>query len=223
MKKFIFPLRAVPGTYPVITQAFGDPSRVKWYRENGMDVPFHNGTDAVLSGFDRSKTYGAALICPFPKAKTIKTWFDAPMSKKGNGIMIQSEPIEDSEDHITRFFQMLVWHCSDLITQTNDFLEGDVIAYVGNSGLVTPSPTPECVFCGSHVHIMMFEYRKEGTTWIQYDIDNGVSGAQNPMNYLSLSNFIIGEDTGIKKDLSPFSYFLEIIKNKILEMYPTLK
>lgn len=218
--KFAFPIKLHSGLNSIITQEYGNKNMVEWYKANGVDINEHNGTDIILSGHT-SKTYGSELICPFPKGKVVKTWFDNPMSTKGNGTLIQSEPFE--EDGIQKIVQFLLWHCSEIVTSKIDFVEGETIAYVGNSGLVRPAPRPDCAYCGSHLHLGMFEYHFIDGVWIQRDADNGLSGALNPMERIDISKIYYGDDTGFDKDLAPAVWSLESILGKVKDWYSILK
>lgn len=187
--KYSLPLRVPRGRIPLITQPYGDKSRVEWYRANGLNLTEHNGVDIVISG-PREVTYGAELVCPVPAALVDKMWFDTPMSTKGNGIQIAW-----SDDN--GYCQMLAWHCSGIVEYPIQTFEGQTIGYIGNSGLVDPPPTAQEPFAGSHVHLMLYI--------------NGV--LTDPMNVFELGRWFTAiKDTGTEKDLPALYWAFEKAK-----------
>ena len=194
MKKLPFPIEIPEGSFPIITQAYGDKSKVAWYKKNGVDINEHNGVDVVVSG-GKDATYGARVVCPFPQAALNKTWWDHPMSTKGNGIMIS---YQDGKD----YYQMLVWHCSEIITKSL-YKERDIIGFIGNSGLVDPKPTPESPFSGSHIHLMAYLNGK----------------LIDPMEIFTIKEWYTGKDTGAIKDLPALQWVLDYAKSKVEALF----
>jgi len=187
--KYKLPIRVPPGLKPTITQYYGDKSRVAYYHANGIMIDAHNGIDIVVG--DAIQTYGLTLVCPVPRAELSKSWWDNPMSTSGNGIQIAWE--EGSNRFNLRF-----WHCSELELAPY-YLEGEAVALMGNSGLVSPKPTPERPFDGSHLHLMAFK--------------NGV--LIDPLEIFDENSWFIGSDTGTDKDLPPLRWVLEYAKKKL--------
>jgi hypothetical protein len=183
-------------TKPTITQYYGDKSRVAYYHANGIMIDAHNGVDFVTG--DAIQTYGTRLVCPVPKAELSKTWWENPMSTSGNGIQIAWE--EGSDRYNVRF-----WHCSEIVT-TNTYLEGSTIAYIGNSGLCSPKPTPQKPFDGAHLHLMVFK--------------NGV--LIDPLDIFDQNQWFISEDSGQEKDLPPLFWMLEYAKKQLLKLLTLL-
>lgn len=193
-------------------QAYGATGMVDWYKEKGIDIPFHNGTDFNLSG-GPDKTYGSELAALEDGMEIVKRTYDIPMSTKGNGVTIQTKPFE--EDGILKICQFVYWHCSEIENKKNVFNKGETVAWIGNSGAVSPEPSPACIYCGSHLHLMLFEYFFLNGSWILQEADNGVGGAQDPMKRIDMGQIFFAEDTGIEKDLPPIEWVLEKIREKV--------
>lgn len=182
----------------IVTQEFGDISRVAYYKTNNINIPFHNGTDIILG--DARVTYGTECVCPFPNAKVVKVTFDTPTSTKGNGVTIESEAVDNTK------YQVVFWHTGEVAVKEGQYLkEGDVVCYIGNSGLCNPAPTEVQPWNGSHCHLMLFKYvyiaDNRGSRWELQDGDNGVNGARNPRELFDLSQCYVGKDTGLIHDM----------------------
>lgn len=178
---------------PTISQLYGDKTNVAWYHENGLNLSEHNGLD-LISG-DPIQTYGTLLVCPVPKAELSKVWWENSMSTKGNGIQIAWEENGDR-------FNMRCWHCSEVVIKKR-YVLGDVIGFIGNSGLVTPKPIPESPFNGAHLHLMIFK--------------NGV--LIDPLEIFNKDEwFYTCEDSGIEKDVPPLFWIVEYTKKQIQKL-----
>lgn len=194
MTKYPLPLRIVKGRKPIVTQEFADRSNLEWYKQNGINLDDigHNGTDIVISGGSIA-TYGTEIVSPVPNALPTKVWFDHAMSSKGNGIQIQWRDERG-------FCQMLAWHCSECVFK-EEYKAGDVIGYIGNSGLVRPQPheKPYEAYNGAHLHLMV---------WVK-----GV--LVNPREVFDFDKWFVSEkDTSVEKDLPPLKWVLDwIVKN----------
>lgn len=208
MKNLPFPIKVPKGLKPVITQPYGDPRNAEWYKANGININVHNGTDLTLSG-DNRQGYGAELITPSEGWQIVKTTFDNPMSTKGNGVTLQSQPF--TEDGIEKICQVVYWHCSEIKTERHVRPAYDTVAYVGNSGLVKPAPTPQCPYCGTHLHLMLFDFHKVNGFWVLQNADNGLNGAIDPALRFDFTKVIEGEDTGISKDLPPLVWAMNTL------------
>lgn len=192
---------AVPLGYQVyMTQPFGDTAKVEWYKANGLNISAHNGLDLVVwkSGITEAEskrlTYGTKIVCPVPNAVLDKTWWENPMSTKGNGIQIAWTEGTDT-------YKMLAWHCSEINPKPKYVLE-EQIGLIGNSGLVDPKPSPACVFCGSHLHLMLYK--------------NSV--LIDPEIYFDIKKWYTAPDTGKEKDLAPFAHFLSWISAELKKL-----
>lgn len=168
---------------------YGDTSNLAWYIANGLNISYHNGTDFVIG--DSIQTYGTKLVCPFPQSYLSQKWWDIPMSSKGNGIQISWE--EGTDRYNVRF-----WHCSEIVTKLS-YKEGEVIGYIGNSGLVKPAPAPQSPFAGAHLHLMVYK--------------NGV--LIDPLEIFDKDQWFLSDDTGLEKDLPPFFWVVNFIKEQI--------
>ena len=191
MTKYPLPLEIVRGRFPIITQEYGDKSNVAWYKEHGVDISEHNGTDFVISN-GQTATYGTKLVCPVPNTLLDKVWFTHALSTQGNGVRIRWR---DERGLI----QCLVWHLSET-NQQGEYKERDTLGYIGNSGLVTPAPSVWNVYNGAHLHL--------GT-----HIDGVLV---NPREIFDFDRWYVSEtDTGLKKDLPPLIYFLNKIRESL--------
>lgn len=200
MTKHPLPIAIPKGYFPILTQPYGDKSTIDWYKANGLNITEHNGADFTISFVGatedqaRMATYGAKLVCPVELSYLSKAWWDNPMSTKGNGIQITWT--EDGKDISIRF-----WHCSE-ITQQSTYKKEEQVGLIGNNGLVRPEPTPYCVYCGSHLHLMVYV--------------NGV--LTDPKEIFDFTKWFIANDTGVGKDLPPIIYFVQKLWNKIFSI-----
>lgn len=181
---------------PFITQPYGDKSNVAWYHEHGLILTEHNGVDLVIS--DSIQTYGTRLVCPVPNAELSKTWWENAMSTKGNGIQIAWEENGDR-------YNLIFWHCSEIVIKST-YKEGDVVGYIGNSGLCKPAPTPQKPFDGSHLHLGL---RKNNIL-----ID--------PFEVFDKDQWFVSEDTGQEKDLPPLFWVVDYIRTQLKKMFGLL-
>lgn len=191
--KYPLPLAIPQNRKVIMSQPFGDTSMVEWYKSKGINLTAHNGIDLVLDA-DPGLNYGTKIVCPVPEARLDKIWWDNPMSTKGNGVQIVWR--EEGKK-----YQMRAWHCSEVTEQTN-FVQEDVIAYMGNSGAVWPEPTPACPHCGSHVHLMLY------TDGVLVD----------PLTIFDKDRWFTSPDTGIAKDLPPLFWVVDWLKNQIAKL-----
>ena len=170
---------------PFLTQAYGDKSRVAWYIANGINITEHNGADFITG--DSVATYGTPLVCPFKTAKVVKISFDTPMATKGNGVTIEGRVGDDK-------IQVVLWHTGEVSLHLGDKIkEGDIICYIGNSGLCSPAPTAEYPYNGSHLHLMIFK--------------NGILG--DPATVFDFKTWYLGEDSGHVHDVHPIVWATE--------------
>jgi len=180
---------------PIITQYYGNTSNNAWYIQNGVNIPWHNGCDLIMG--DNRQTYGTALVCPFPSAKVTQLIFDNPMSTKGNGIYLESDLIDGAK------YRIVLWHVGEIKVMYNDIVkEGDILGYVGNSGLCKPSPTVDLPYNGSHLHFGLYklvngQYVYEGKT---------VLGESDPLKFFDPNQWYVGEDSGPQHDMAPLMW-----------------
>jgi murein DD-endopeptidase MepM/ murein hydrolase activator NlpD len=190
--KYHLPISCPVGFKPTITQRYGDTAMVAWYQAHGLNLTSHNGIDIVIG--DSIQTYGTKLVCPVPNAQLSMTWFTDPMSTAGNGIQIGWD---DGADR----YNLIFWHCSEIVSQET-YKEGDIVGYIGNSGLVKPPPTPQQPFNGSHLHLGL---RKNNVL-----ID--------PLTIFDKDEWFISEDTTQAKDLPPLFWALEYAKSQLKKL-----
>jgi len=172
---------------PYLTQAFGNNSNAQWYASNGIFTP-HNGTDWITG--NPVETYGTELICPFPSAKVVKINFDSPMSTKGNGVTLEYRETKGAR----RRLQIVLWHTGEIKVKLGDTIkDGDVVCYIGNSGLCRPASTTARPYDGSHLHFMLY-------------IDGVLT---DPLKMFSKENWYIREDADHTHDVAPINWSTE--------------
>src|SRR3990167_2849495 len=217
--KLLSPVKRHSGLLVKINQRFADPANVAWYKANGIDIPFHNGLDLGLTGTP-SQNYGSELVACFD-GRVVKRTFESPMSAKGNGLTLESKPF--IEDGKTKIYQSVYWHCSKL-SDKNEFKKGETVAYMGNSGLVLPKPSVECVHCGSHLHFMIYSWELQDGVWTLLNKDNGVGGAIDPLPLIDgLQGESEGDDTPFENDAPAYQYFIDLIREIIKELIEQFK
>lgn len=195
--KLKLPLEIVAGRFPIVTQEFGDQSNVQWYKDHGVNINAHNGIDIVIGGGSKpgQDTYGVRLVCPVHTAMLNKVWQLDPMNTQGNGLECQWPDARGT-------IKMILWHTSETIRQA-EYAEGQTMGYIGNSGLCNPAPSIWNVYAGSHLHL--------GCKLNDELID--------PREVFDFSQWHISEtDTSIEKDLPPFIYFIQKIKDAFTTM-----
>ena len=216
------PIRRHSGLGLRVTQRYGDKSNLAFYTLHGIGIPYHQGTDLTL-GLDPKQAYGSELIA-MTDGKVVKVQYDTPLSRKGNGITIQTPlRIYNGEEYQSYW---LFWHCSKIVKAVgNEVKKGEIVAYLGNSGAVFPSPTPAEPYAGTHCHIQIWDYKKVGGVWLLLDGGNGVGGAVDPMQYmLDLYNdSLFGNPPSVDKKLLPFQELIDIIASKVAALISKIK
>jgi len=182
-----------------VTQEYGNTSFNAWYRANGIDAPYHNGIDIAFdigSNLCSIHTYGTECLCPFNEAKVVKVTWDCPTSTKGNGVTIEYKIDENT------CYQVVFWHAGEIKVKLGDKLkEGDIICYIGNSGLVSPKPTEGDPWAGAHCHLRVIKYFYNGVYWV-------TNGDMNPRTLFDFTQWHSGEDTGFFHDIWVLTKFL---------------
>jgi murein DD-endopeptidase MepM/ murein hydrolase activator NlpD len=170
---------------PILTLPYGDKSMVQWYLANGLNLTEHNGVDYITG--QAVETYGTPLVCPFPEAKVVKINFDTPMATKGNGVTIEAKIG-------SKRYQIVYWHTGEVAVKLNQIVnEGDVICYIGNSGLCRPAPSPQRPYDGAHLHLMLFV--------------NGI--LKDPLTLFGKDQWYLGEHKDASKDIHPLVWAWE--------------
>lgn len=216
MNTLKLPFKVPKGYKLKITQPYGDTSTLAWYQANGINIPFHNGVDIVVvkDGMEEKMvTYGLACLTPDHGWEMVSRTYDTPLSTKGNGCTLLSP--EFTENGERKKLALTFWHCSEVKNKKGVYLlKGEEVACIGNSGLVYPQPSKNCVYCGSHVHLMMYEYKYVNGSFLLQNANNGVKGAIDPMSRFSLESQEEG-DTDVSKDLPPIQFYITGIRDLI--------
>lgn len=226
MLKFKLPILVPKGLKPVITQGFADTGMVAFYKSKGINLPFHNGTDFVLSGTDR-QTYGSAIITPEGEWRVIaKYWDNNPMAANGNEIVIHSAPFD--ENGTSKVIELRFVHLSEVCPVAGVLPSGTILGYLGNSGLVDPAPTPDNPYAGTHLHLGMCEYNMVNGKEVLQNASNGVYGLLDPLTRIDVTRYDIGDDTSVVKDAPPLLWGIRQkgitdIFSKIIYVWKVLK
>lgn len=173
---FKFPLLVPKGTRLTVTQPFGKTSLNLEPEGPRGEQHFHYGVDVVRDSV--IQTFGTPIVCPFPRAKIVAYQFDQPMGDTTNFIKIEYVA-PDGVSH-----KMVAAHISEIVFRGN-YVEGDVIAYVGNAGLVQPKPTPTNPWGGAHSHLGA----QLNGQWV------------DPLTIFNLNDPFIGGGDDLNKDL----------------------
>ena len=137
-----FPIRIPPGKFLSISQ--------------GFKPDIHEGNDVVCG--DGPSTFGLPFVWPFPfPGKIYDSVADSPIAAESRHAHAQVDGI-DPATGIS--YSVLCIHLSSVIYTVAPgadspvrFLMGEAIGYLGNSGMVSPKPTLQNPFGGSHAHL----------------------------------------------------------------------
>lgn len=196
---------------PKVTQEYGNTSFNDWYKKNDIFSPFHNGIDIILG--NAKETYGTEMVCPFKTATVVKVTWDTPTATKGNGVTLEGE-------YEGKLYQVVLWHTGEIAVKLGQKLkEGDLICYVGNSGLCQPKPNGMQPWNGSHCHLMLFEYIKKGKRWILQNEKNGVKGAIDPRKIFDFTQWYQGNDSGLAHDSWVLKQYLDKMTPSMIVTY----
>lgn len=209
MPKIKLPILVHSGLKPVVTQPYADTKMVDFYKSKGINIPFHNGVDIVLSGTNR-QTYGTALISP-GNDWTIraKYTYDDAMSKNGNGIVIHSPGF--IEDGKTKKIELRMVHLSEVTTAEGKLYDGQIIGYLGNSGLVSPTPTPDDPYAGVHLHLGACIVSMIDGKEVVDNFNNGVYGMIDPLSLIDITWYDTAPDTPVEKDAPPLKWGIDTL------------
>lgn len=137
-----FPIRIPPGKALTISQGFKPET--------------HIGNDVVCG--DGPSTFGLPFVWPFPfPGKIYDSVADSPIAARAK----QAHAQVDGTDPVTGIsYSLLCIHLSSVVYNVAPgadspvrFLMGETIGYLGNSGIVSPKPTLQNPFGGSHAHL----------------------------------------------------------------------
>lgn len=111
------------------------------YYKKELGIPGHNALDFIWS--DEKRGFGTPVLAMHGGVVS-QINYDVPHKTKGNGIYIFSSD--------GRFYTNY-WHLATFEVRVGQVVEAlQVIGTMGNSGNVTPRPSPECPLCGTHLH-----------------------------------------------------------------------
>ena len=181
---------------PTLTQVYGNTSNNAWYSANGIKNPFHNGVDFVCG--TPVQTYGTPLVCPFPEGGYVEdVTYESPMTTKGNGVVVRSNFINGVQ------YRIILWHSGEIKVRVGDKLkEGDIISYIGNSGLVSPAPTTDAPYNGSHLHFGCYKFVNGQNIYTPPT----VLGETDPLLYFDKNQWYAGADSGYTHDVAPINW-----------------
>lgn len=149
-----FPIRIHPDEALNLAQPYhGETTTLS--KALSTDPTFHNGVDVTCG--NAANTWGKECIWPFPWPGTVYySEVDSPM-----GATLHAHAQVDTVDPATGIeYSLVLIHLSWVPkTKTAEDSQvivynfGDVIGKIGNNGAVSPKPTPEQPFAGSHLHL----------------------------------------------------------------------
>lgn len=144
---------------------------------------FHYGVDFACG--TPGETYGTPVVLPFPQA-TLVNYNDPLPGTDGQRIATYryTDPNDDDWD-------MVVVHLSEIVYRPQ-YRYGDVVGYVGNSGLVVPAPQIGDPFAGAHLHLGL----KRNGRWV------------DPLLYFRSNDPFIGPDSGVERDIPAWRWAL---------------
>lgn len=191
--KFPFPLAVPAGRHLTVTQQFKSKEMADFYAAKGLTMREHNGVD-VVCGNDVA-TFGAAIVCPFPYADLIEYRFEDSVSAANTYTRIKHE------SHDGHVYEMAAVHISG-IEFTEPYSEGDAIAYVGNSGTVSPAPEIGRPFAGAHLHLTAY-------------IDGKLV---DPLTLFDIAAPFTSPDTGTEKDIPAIKWAISQAQIRLTEL-----
>ncbi len=183
------PIIIPQGLKPVVTQGYGATGNLGFYKENGVNIPFHNGVDICTNGTSM-QTYGCPVITPSGSWTVFKVYDGGnPLSNNGNEVVIHSSPFQ--ENGITKWIELRFVHLSKVYPKLEGSVvpENTVIGNIGNSGLVLPVPTPAAPYNGTHLHLGMIEYYIIDGQTVTRNEANGVYGLIDPLTRININQY----------------------------------
>lgn len=181
MAKYKFPFRIPDGWRLIITTPF-----------TGADK--HNGVDVAVMDddtYEPEDTYGIPLVWPFPfPGKPYEIHIDSPVPGQGKKSRVQ---VDGTDPATGVTYSVIDVHASGSpyfvsanTPSTIVFKQGDVIAFVGNNGAVSPKPTKTDGFAGSHAHLALGVKRPgmlnavNEDPMLYFDLDDPFRGPDDP-------------------------------------------
>lgn len=178
-----WPVRIPKNRSILITQGYKSKELADFYRSKGIQMDEHNAIDFVTG--TAIETYGTPVVAPVDGCTLLRHSFGTPVgTERTNNNFIQvGWTLPDGTKHE---YGML--HVSEIAgTDGQTFAKGEVIAYMGNAGTITPAPTTTSPYNGAHGHFAFYVNQM----------------LANPLDYFDQQNPFRGDDSGIEKDLPP--------------------
>lgn len=186
MKKF--PIICPKGSRVVVTQGF-----MPIYNPSHDAIDFVLWDDKLTEKENSRLSYGSQFVAPV-NAKCVLVNNFGTMNELGNGVDIEWE-------EGGYFWRLHFWHTSSNLIKLNDNVkEGQVIAYMGNTGDCRPLPTPFKPYDGTHCHLRLSRYQK--TQWGNINITS-----LDVRDYFDIKNTYTGvDDSNVNIDLEPLKW-----------------
>ncbi len=144
MQKFKFPLALPVGRSLTLTQPFGrTENTLEPVGPNG-EPHFHYGIDVVDGS--GAEMFGTPIVCPL--TNPVLTAYMLPPGTPNATPFIELSGKGASGNH----YKIVLAHMAAAFFR-GTYNEGDVVALVGNRGLVNPPPTPQDPYAGTHLHL----------------------------------------------------------------------
>lgn len=154
-------------SYPVkpifINQKFGEVANLAFYQKNGINITGHNGIDFMAK--HGQPVYASHDGIAYPETD----------DKQGHGVVLVTLNKFDHPEG-QAYYKTIYWHLIDNIPVTwgQQVKKGDIIGYADSTGLST----------GDHLHLgLKAMYGPNPLESGNYDQDNGVMGAIDPMPF----------------------------------------
>ena len=166
-----------------VTQRYGRSSFAIEPKGPNGEPHFHYGLD--IARRTPMETYGTAVIMPFPHAELVN--YVDPLPGTNGQRFATFRYVSPAGTQ----FDLVLVHLSAIVFRAS-YTQGDVVGYVGNSGLVSPTPQIATPFAGSHLHIGL----KANGSWV------------DPEREFSTGLAFIGPDTSVERDLPAWRWAL---------------
>lgn len=207
--KFKLPLVLPLGLKPIITQPYGATGNLDFYKQAGINIPFHNGVDITTNGTDR-QSYGCAIITPSDGWTIFRVYSDGnPMAANGNEVVMTSPVF--NENGVNKYIELRCVHLSEAEPLEGKIVKDNtIVGYTGNSGLVYPQPTTIFPYAGTHLHLGMIEYQEVGGVMTNLNIKNGVYGLIDPLTRIDINDFDTAPED-VTKDAPPLAWAINLL------------
>lgn len=205
-----FPLRIPYGTNLTIAQPFRADSQIDFSTALSTSTIFHNGVD-IVSG-NPQQSWGLDCVWPFPWPGTV---FSAEVDSPFGALLHAHTQVDTVNPETGTAYSLIYLHVSSVPspkTPTQDklitYYLGDTVAKTGNNGAVTPKPTPQKPYDGTHLHLGLGVKRPGELNFIMAD-PLSIFDINDP--FRSTNQFIFTKDL-----------FLGMMNNDVLELQKRL-